>query len=80
MFINYDSISREEGKSNETEIRVEPGEPESNVNQSTDAEIIRVSEETNVVVLAAILLNDKFMQNTTMSSDSLNQLLFGSDK
>jgi hypothetical protein len=83
-FTKHDStvtayINKERSNS-KVEIRVEPGERESSVNTSSNVEIIRISSETNVIVLAALLVKDRFIQNTTLSDNELNNLMYGVDK
>jgi hypothetical protein len=69
------------GESRELEeIRVEPGEDEKVANlRNPDVKIVRVSNSTNVTVVAAVLANDTFIQETSLSAERLSHLMQGSD-
>jgi hypothetical protein len=70
-----------QGESTELEeMRVEPGEDEKVLNlRQDDVEIVRVSSSSNVTVVAALLANDEFIQETTLSVEKLSNLMQGSD-
>jgi hypothetical protein len=70
---------KKEGSDEPEEMRVEAGEDEKVVNKQANVEIVRVPDTTNVTVLAIVLANDKFIQETTLPAIVLSRLMQGSD-
>jgi hypothetical protein len=59
----------------EYEYLLEVGESEIIKNKSIDVEIARVSDSTNITVLAFLLVSEEFLRDTSMTTEEVNELL-----